>query len=64
MAYMRACLQRDNHPADPFVLAQFRQLGWCSQDPEAQQHVWHNLAHYLATLERPPPATGAGRSGR
>jgi hypothetical protein len=54
MAYVRARLRADNHPADPFVLDQFKRLGWCKRDPDAQRQVWGNLVHYLATLERQP----------
>jgi hypothetical protein len=54
MAYMRAQLRADIHPADPFVLDQFKRLSWYTRDPAAQRQVWDHLLHYLATLERQP----------
>jgi hypothetical protein len=54
MAYMRARLQHDVHPADPFVLDQFKRLGWYTRDPNAQRQIWDHLLHYLATFERQP----------
>jgi hypothetical protein len=54
LAYMRALLQHDVHPADPYVLDQFERLGWLKREPEAQREVWDHLLHYLVTLERQP----------
>jgi hypothetical protein len=54
LAYMRARLRHDVHPADPFVLDQFKRLGWYTRDPNAQRQVWDHLLHYLATFERQP----------
>ena len=58
-AYWRACLRRDQNPADPVVLQIFQRLQWARKCRPSGQHYpsdserkeWKQLIHYFTTLE-------------
>ena len=54
LAYLRARLRQDSQPADPVVLDLFQRLRLYKSDLawHAQRQAWHDLLHYLSTLEQ------------
>jgi hypothetical protein len=70
LCLVRAALQPDNQPADPFftkLLGEVHQLTWprrrTDRDPD-RRSLWKSLAHYSLTLERgdePPTRPGPRR---
>jgi hypothetical protein len=48
MSWVRAHLQTDSSPADPYVVRLFKDL---HRRPSSEQAMWDKLVRYLITLE-------------